>query len=87
MAPIEARGILAIVQDHPTVGVEIVTGADYYVWQYERWWGVDLFGLYDYLLETGMVLFGRTVTREEYGAIMRQVRQAKAGWLPRERKE
>ena len=63
-----ARNVQAIVQDHPQVGWEVTTGKDYYVWTHAGWWGVDLFGLWDYLVELGWkkVLFGRTLTTEEY---------------------
>lgn len=79
-----ARGVQVIIQDHPTVGVELVTACDYYVLHGERWHGVDIFGLFDYLLDSGIVLFGRTISREEYAEIFRQAAAAKAGWLPRE---
>ena len=82
-----SRGIQAIVQDHPDVGVEIVTGGDYYVNENEHWRSVDIFGLFDYLMESGLVLFGRTISRKEYQEIMRVALKDKAGWLPRERKE
>jgi hypothetical protein len=82
-----ARGVQAIVQDHPEVGVEIVTSCDYYVYEDGRWRGVDIFGLFDYLLDSGLVLFGRTIKRKEYYQVMQQVQQDKAGWLPRERQE
>lgn len=48
-------------------------GSDYYVWdaRYEetpRWYGVDWFGLCDYLLQPGhkAILFGRTISHEAY---------------------
>ena len=82
----EPRGVQVIVQDHPEVGVESVTGCDYYVWREGRWWGVDIFGLFDYLMESGLVLFGRTIEREEYQAIARKALAEKETWLPRERR-
>lgn len=80
------RGVQAIVQDHPEVGVEIVTSSDYYVWKNGRWFGVDIFGLFDYLLDTNIVGMGTTIKREEYQKIMKEAMKEKAGWLPRERK-
>lgn len=79
-----ARGVQVIIQDHPEVGVELVTGSDYYVLRGERWHGVDIFGLFDFLLDSGIVLFGRTISRDEYADIFRQVAADKAGWLPQE---
>jgi len=66
----QARGVQAILQHHPEIGWHIANGSDYYVWQDGRWLGVDLFGLFDFLLDTGLVLFGRTVTRDQYHAII-----------------
>jgi hypothetical protein len=78
--------VQVIVQDEPEVGVELVTGADYYVWRDGRWHGLDIFGLFDFLLDTGLVLFGRTVSRKEYAAIYQQAKADKSGWLPGERR-
>jgi len=83
---LEPRGVQAIVQDHPEVGVEISTGSDYYVWRGGRWVGVDKFGLYDYLLESGLVLFGRTVTSGEYRRIFKEAVSRKETWLQSERR-
>lgn len=79
-----ARGVLAILQENPYVGVEIVTSADYYVLEDGRWRGVDIFGLFDYLIDSGIVLFGRMVSKEEYNEIMTQVSEDKHGWLAEE---
>jgi len=83
----EARGVQAIVQDHPEVGSELVTAADYYVRDADgAWRGVDIFGLFDYLLDSGVVLFGRTISRNDYQSIMREALKTKETWLPVERK-
>ncbi len=85
----ETRGVQAIVQDHPSAGKEIVTGADYYIRSSEgRWIGVDLFGLWDWLVDRGEVLFGRMVTTEEYRDLFKRAKleQEKSGWTPFERK-
>ncbi len=66
--------------------MELVTGADYYVREVDKWRGVDIFGLFDYLIESGLVIFGRTITQAEYNAAMAHAMKDKAGWLPRERK-
>jgi len=88
------RGVQAIVQDHEEVGVQIVTSADYYVNEDGTWRGVDIFGLFDYLMDTGQVLFGRTISRDEYQQVIRWATEAKEKWpvrgkqtwLPGERK-
>jgi hypothetical protein len=81
-----SRGVQAVVQDHPEVGVEIVTGHDYYILENGHWRGVDIFGLFDFLMDSGIVLFGRTVTSEEYYKIMQNVSVIKNGWLSKERR-
>lgn len=83
-----ARGVQAIIQDSKEVGVHVVTGGDYYIWREksQRWVSVDIFGLFDFLIETGLVKFGRTISRDEYLEIMKEVMEDKAGWLPSERK-
>lgn len=80
-----ARGVQVILQDNTYVGVESVTSSDYYVLRDGRWCGVDIFGLFDYLMETGLVLFGRTISAEEYDAVMQRVQTEKHGWTARER--
>jgi hypothetical protein len=89
-APIDAipsaRGVQAIVQDNEEVGSELVTSADYYVKINNGWKGVDIFGLFDFLLDSGIVLFGRTISRNEYQEIIRKALKTKETWLPGERK-
>lgn len=70
-----ARNVQVIVQHCPDHGWQAVSGTDYYVWRGGRWFGVDKFGLYDYLIDPGWkrVLFGRTLTREEYNLIWQQM--------------
>jgi len=84
--PYESRGVIAIVQPHTEVGAEIVAGKDYYVREDDRWKGVDIFGLFDFLMDSGLVLFGRAIRDEEYYKVMAKALEAKNGWLPRERK-
>ena len=87
-----ARDVQVIIQDHPEVGVELVTSADYYVWMLgdnrAYWWSVDIFGLFDYLIEPGYkrVLFGRTIGRDEYAQVIKKAGIEKQGWLPTERR-
>ena len=71
--PIVGRGVQAIVQKHSQVGWHVVNGGDYYIQtDFGGWVAVDRFGLYDYLLDTGLVLFGRTISTEEYQKIFQQ---------------
>lgn len=88
----EPRDVQVIVQPHPDIGWHTQSGYDYYVWREDqgRWVGVDLFGLFDFLLDTGLVLFGRTVTTDQFNKIMKgaveDLGSAKSGWLRQERR-
>lgn len=75
-----ARGIQVILQHHPDVGWYTQNSSDYYIWheQEKRWVGVDIFGLFDFLLESGLVLFGRTITNREFQAVMDRVVEDRA---------
>jgi hypothetical protein len=66
------RNVQIIVQEHPDIGWHTQSGHDYYVWRDDRFVGVDLFGLYDWLMERGDVLFGRTISTDEYNATMKR---------------
>ena len=68
------RGVQAIVQEDPDLGWHALSCCDYYIWIGDRWLGVDVFGLWDYLASPGWkrVLFGRTIRNEEYVAIYRR---------------
>jgi hypothetical protein len=87
-----ARDVQIIVQDNPDVGSELVTSCDYYIWdtylgdEGPRWRGVDLFGMYDYLLRPGWkrILMGRTISGEEYVRIYKKAQIKKEGWLRNE---
>jgi len=85
----KARDVQVIAQPDAETGVSLQSGADYYVWRGGRWQGVDIFGLFDYLLDTGLVLFGRTIDAEEYAAIMARALDEcgpKSAWKPGERR-
>lgn len=87
-----ARGVLCILQEDQELGWVVTSDADYYILRDGRWYGVDINGLFDFLLDTGMVLFGRMVDRGEYAAAMSEAMQDKAlaektGWQPRRYKE
>jgi hypothetical protein len=66
------RGVQAIIQNHREVGVEVVSCSDYYVFEDGSWRGVDIFGLFDFLLDSGIVLFGRTIKRDEFNQVMKR---------------
>lgn len=80
-----ARGVQVIVQEDDS-GPYMTTGADYYIWREDRWVGVDIFGLFDYLIESGLVLFGRTITNDEYREILQRAKVEKNTWRPGERR-
>ena len=83
-----ARGVQAIIQDDASVVWTTETGGDYYVWRDDRWWSVDIFGLFDFLIESGLVKFGRTITTIEFNEIFQWAlsEASKGGFKPRERK-
>jgi hypothetical protein len=61
-----ALGIQVIVQNDPDSGRYNQSGSDYYVYRDGRWWGVDIFGLFDFLIHHSPVKFGRTTDNETY---------------------
>lgn len=63
---VPTRDVMAIVQTHPDMGWHSQAKSDYYVWRDGRFVGVDIFGLFDFLLDRGDVLFGRTVLPGEF---------------------
>jgi len=69
------RNVQVIAQSDPDHGWQALSGSDYYVWRGQRWFCVDKFGLYDYLVEPGWkkVLFGRTLTSQEYNAVWQRM--------------
>lgn len=93
---VPARNVQVITIADVNHGWLTQTGSDYYVWDDRdnghRWWGVDIFGLYDYLIEPGYkrVLFGRTVTSNRFDEIFRRangdMQANKTGFYVRERK-
>jgi len=80
------RGVLLIAMEDPDHGRFHQCGTDYYVWDDrgdgDRWWGVDHFGLYDYLEEPGpkKVIFGRTLTNREFNRVYREAEAH--GYIP-----
>jgi len=70
-----ARDVQVIAQSSREHGWTAWSGRDYYIWRDGQWFGVDLFGLYDYLVEPGWkrVLFGRTLVRAEYDLVWQRM--------------
>ena len=69
-----ALGVLVIACEDESVGRVLVYGQSYYFWwdEHARWWGGNLFGMFDYLQRPGprRVLFGREVPNPAWnGAI------------------
>jgi len=71
--------VQVIVQEDPDLVWATQAKEDYYTWedrgQGPRWWGVDLFGLWEYLfLSQGekVVLAGRTLESADYSWIWEQ---------------
>jgi len=72
------RDIQLIIVTDPEAGWRTIVNHDYYVWDARggqpMWWGVDKFGLFDYLLDPGMkrVLFGRLIDTPTFNAIFQR---------------
>jgi hypothetical protein len=91
-------------QDAPSLGVQGIAVADDVVgravlWRYDyywhegRWFGGDIFGLWDYLARPGLkkVGFGRSLTNEQWNEVVKRVLEdpalpPKSGWTPDERR-
>ena len=91
LRPPEARGVQVILEASGAVGWAMQSGSDYYVRapgpSGGPWLGVDIFGLFDWLLSSGLFLAGRTITNAEYQAIYQQAKADrglvdKGGFLP-----
>jgi hypothetical protein len=67
-----ARGVQVIIVEHPQVGRNVITKENNYWWTGERWFGGDLYGLYDYLQDAGpkKVIFGRIIDSVQYHEIV-----------------
>lgn len=78
LSPEEAPpwGIQAIVQkDSPDSDTIVITaGDDFYYYDYrdERWYGVELTGLIDFLVHDGWVKLGRFIPITRYNQIMEE---------------
>jgi hypothetical protein len=83
-ADVPKRNVQVIAQEDADCGQHFLRSNDYYWWNGIHWEGGDLFGLYDYLIDPGykVVLFGRTVTNNEYQTIYNRA-LAGSEYLPR----
>lgn len=86
-----SRNVLAIIIPDDEVGRFIVSRWDYYYYEFDTWYGCDIFGLWDYLTRPGLkkVLFGRTVSNPEYREVLDKAYKddnfvAKSAWRPDE---
>lgn len=86
-----SRDVQAIVCENQEVGWYVVSNGDYYVPIGDgEFRAMDIFGLFDWLLEQGEVKFGRTISNEEFREIFKRASEdanfgRKAGYLNYER--
>ena len=71
--------VQVIIMEHKDHGWFSQAGDDYYVWECRggktRWWGVDKFGLWEYLfcsLGYKVAKAGKKTTADEFSAIMKR---------------
>lgn len=89
LAPVD--GVVVVARIDVDVGRELLHLKDYYYWERDRWWGCDLFGMWDYLRRPGWkkVIAGRNTEHANYSAIFERARldpdlPAKSARLPGE---
>jgi len=89
------RDVQIIGADCEIAGRRFERETDYYIWTPERggWRGVDKFGLFDYLIDSGykIVLFGKMLNNKEYRKILDKATNdsylpRKSAWLREERR-
>lgn len=95
-APHEAPrdGVQAVTREDPATGWGVEESREgYWVWREDYGWlGVDHMGWWDYLMHAQqplVCLFGRTLSRERYGAILKAATDdmgPKSAWDSRERR-
>jgi hypothetical protein len=86
-----STNVQIIVQENESTGHYNQSGSDYYIWRDDHWWGVDIFGLFDFLMESGLVKFGRTIESSKFTKVYRQAKDdpdfpPRSAYLPKERK-
>jgi len=67
-----SENVQVIAQADETVGRKFVLHKDYYWYENGRWYGGDLFGMYDFLVRSKLVKFGRYISDEHYYAAMKR---------------
>lgn len=72
-----SRDAQVIVQRDPDRGWITTHGADFYIWKGGRWWGADQYGLFRFLMDTGLVLFGETISHNDFDDIYQQAKAHK----------
>lgn len=91
-----ATGVQAIVirdTDDPAanVGRFILSRKDYYWCENGEWYGGDIFGMFDFLMRSGLIKFGRSIPNPEHREIMQHAIHdpdfpRKSGYRPGEMK-
>ena len=88
-----ARGVQAIVYEHPDSGWAICQGGDFFRLDTQgRPVALDRYGMLDYVADVlGIVKVGRMLSQIEYAAVYQRAKAAmaglrKTGWLRRERR-
>jgi hypothetical protein len=68
-------GVLGISIADSIVGRHLVSRRDYYWYDLGRWFGGDVFGLWDYLQRPGFkkVIFGRSTTNEDWNTALKRM--------------
>ncbi len=71
------------------VGHFVLQRRDYYWHESDEWYCGDIFGLFDFLMRSGLVKFGRSIPNSEYRQIMKRIENdsdfpRKSGYRPDE---
>lgn len=76
LADAPGQGVIVIAQADDDVGKELLHRKDFYYFERGRWFGCDLYGLFDYLARPGMkkVLAGRNTEHRNYHALYERAR-------------
>jgi len=78
-SPESPLGLVAILQEDEAGRWVITSGGDFYVKRDGFWLEVDIFGLIDFCLETGLVLEGRMVSNSRFQEVMTQALEDRKG--------
>ena len=68
--------IQIIVQKDEDRGIIMTHSFDFYIWREEdkRWVGCDIYGLFRYLQDTGLVLFGHTIPNGKFAKLYQEAK-------------